>query len=266
MKEIKKIKLFVKNHEKAHEIASKVEKLLLENNFIITEDTPDLALAIGGDGTFLKMATALEFNDEIYYAGIHAGTLGFLQEIKPEELEAFVNVIKKGTFKVKEKQMEEIIVNTEKETYQRYALNEIVLRREDLRTAKLSLYIEEDLLEDYAGDGLLISTTTGSTAYNLNYGGSMVHHALDTLQIVPIAPLNNRMYHNFMNSIVLPSDSLIVLIPNKKSQNISILFDGKETTYKNVVKIKIKTGAKKMKCIRMHPYNDMKVIHDKFLK
>lgn len=266
MKEIKKVRLFVKNHEKAHEIASKTEKILFENGFVLTEEAPDLSLAIGGDGTFLKMVTELEFRDDIYYAGINAGTLGFMQEIKPNEIEAFVQMIKKGKFEIKENQIEEIIVNTEKEIFRKNALNEFVIRRSDLRTMHLSVLVDNHLLEEYTGDGLLISTTTGSTAYNLNYGGSIIHHVMDTLQITPVAPLNNKIYHNLMNAVVLPAESLIELVPSKKSQNVSILVDGRKTTYQKVTKIKVKTDDKKIKCIRMHPYNDIKIIQEKFLK
>ena len=99
MKEIKKIKIFTNKQEKSEKIKLELETLLKENNFELVNDNPDLSIAIGGDGSFLKMVNKSNFNSETYYIGINTGNLGFLQEIKPNELELFVNNLKNNPSK-----------------------------------------------------------------------------------------------------------------------------------------------------------------------
>ena len=172
---IEKVKLYVNHTEKAEEVAQKTREVLLENEFVIVEEGYELAIAIGGDGSFLRMIKENNFNDAIYYVGINAGTLGFLQEIRPEQIYEFVSKLRNKKVKIEEIGVQETNIYYEKGVEKKYSLNEILIREKNLNVAKLSVCIDEDLLEHFTGDGLLITTSVGSTAYNLSFGGSIVY-------------------------------------------------------------------------------------------
>ena len=100
MRKINKIKIFSNKLELSNKIENELIILLNKYNFEICDENYDLAIAIGGDGSFLKMVKNNNFNSDIYYIGINTGTLGFLQEIKPELLEDFVKSLNDNNFKV----------------------------------------------------------------------------------------------------------------------------------------------------------------------
>ena len=195
-RKINNIKLFVNNNEKAKVILDIVKQELINYHFNLVDHNYDLAIANGCDGTFLRMVKENNFNSDIYYVGINAGTLGFLQEIKPDEINNFFNKLNHDDFKVDEIGIQETVVISNQSNQQFYSLNEIVIRDSDLNTAKLRLMVDDVLLEKFVGDGILISTSVGSTAYNLSYGGSIVYNTFHSLQITPIAPLNTKSYRD----------------------------------------------------------------------
>ena len=171
---INKVKLFTNDNEQSKMIENNVKEVLLKNNFEIVGKDYDLAIAIGGDGSFLRMLKHNTFNSNIYYVGINAGTLGFLQEIKPSEVEEFIANLNNNNFDIEEVGIQETTINTGDANSTFYSLNEIVIRDKELNAIKMDVEIDNNKLETFVGDGLLISTSIGSTAYNLSFGGSIV--------------------------------------------------------------------------------------------
>lgn len=263
---INKIKLFVNDNIKSRKIAKDVENLLIKNKFEIVDEDYDLALAIGGDGAFIRMVHSSNFNEESFYVGVNSGTLGFAQDINIEDIEKFIRDLKKENIYYEKIGIQEIEIKTKTEIKKYKSLNEIVIREEELNTFHANVLIEEELLDNYAGDGLLISTSFGSTAYNLSYGGSIVYNTFDTLQITPIAPLNNRSYRNLKNSIIVPSNKKIDIIPSIKSNNVIITIDGKNGFLNEVEKITTVINNKVIKIIRHKDYSFIKKVNDKIIK
>lgn len=262
---INKVKLFVNQNEESLELKKKVESYLQKYDFEVVEEDYDLAIAIGGDGSFLRMMHKTNFNSCVYYVGINSGTLGFLQEIKPNEIELFIARLNNNDFKLEEVSIQETTITTKKEKDIFYSLNEVVIREKDLNTAHFSLFVDNNLLEQFVGDGILISTSIGSTAYNLSFGGSIVYGSLHTLQITPIAPLNSKVYRTLNNSVIIPEEKEIKMTSTKNS-NFIISIDGENKIYRNVREIKTRVGSKKIFCLRMNEYNYSNIIYDKFLK
>ena len=145
-------------------------------------------------------------------------------------------------------------------------VNEIVIRNEELNTLHANVFVDESLLEKYVGDGLLIATSFGSTAYNLSFGGSIVFNTFDTLQLTPIAPLNNKSYRNLINSVIIPSNKIITIEPNTNDNNLLITVDGKNTFLNEVEKIKIVINNKTINIIRKKDYDFIKKVNEKFIK
>lgn len=98
IKKLNTVKLFVNENQKAKRIAKVVEKAMKKAGFIFQEEHYDLAIAIGGDGSFLRMVRSNNFDSNIYYLGINAGTLGFLQEGKLDSIEELVSSLKMVSF------------------------------------------------------------------------------------------------------------------------------------------------------------------------
>ena len=266
MRNINKIKIFSNHTQSSKPIEEELIKLLQENNFELTEDF-DLGIAVGGDGSFLRMVTNSNFNSECYYVGINAGTLGFAQDISLEEIKPFIKSLSKENINYDKIGIGEVEVIFKNKTVNKFNIvNEIVIRNEELNTLHANVFVDESLLEKYVGDGLLIATSFGSTAYNLSFGGSIVFNTFDTLQLTPIAPLNNKSYRNLINSVIIPSNKIITIEPNTNDNNLLITVDGKNTFLNEVEKIKIVINNKTINIIRKKDYDFIKKVNEKFIK
>lgn len=263
---IEKVKLFPNENEKSQKLAIKLEQKLTDYGYKLTDKEYDLAIAIGGDGSFLRMIKENQFDSNIYYIGVNTGTLGFLQEINPTEINGFLKKLQDEFYKIEQLGIQETTITTKTEKVQFYSLNDIVIRDQDLKKTSIEICIDDELLENYTGDGLIISTSIGSTAYNLSLGGSIVYNDLHTLQITPIAPFNTQAYRNILNSIIIPENKIIYLTPKDNNCNLIFSIDGENKTYQDVINIETSVSKKKIKCLRMKDYNSTKIIHNKFLK
>lgn len=263
---MKKVKLFVNNNEKSLEVAKTIKEKLEKKNFKIVEEDYEIAIAIGGDGSFLRMIKETAFNEDCIYVGINAGTLGFAQEINLDEIGGFIKSLEQEDYKIEEIGIAEIEIKTPDSISKQLSLNEIVIRDLELNTANLRIAVEQVLLENYVGDGILISTSFGSTAYNLSFGGSIVYNTFHTLQITPIAPLNNKSYRNLMNSVIIPSNNEVTVSPENRTKDLLITIDGDNNEYKNVEEVSVKAEGRTIKVFRKKDYNFINKINNKFLK
>lgn len=263
---MKTVRLFVNDNEESRNVSKIVREKLEIANFQIVEDNYDLAIAIGGDGSFLRMIKNTNFNENCLYIGINAGTLGFAQEVNIEEIDQFILDLKDKNYKVENIGIQEIEIKTPDTISKQLSLNEMIVRDMELNTANLKVLVEDVLLEDFVGDGLLLATSFGSTAYNLSFGGSIVYNTFHTLQLTPIAPLNNKSYRNLLNSVILPDNKEIVIKPCNRTKNLLITVDGDNNFYKNVDYVSSKVSGREIQILRMKDYNFIKKINDKFLK
>ena len=263
---MKTVRLFVNDNETSKNVSKIVKEKLESANFQIVEDNYDLAIAIGGDGSFLRMIKSSNFNENCLYIGINAGTLGFAQEVNVEEIDKFILDLENNNYKIENIGIQEIEIKTPDTISKQLSLNEMIVRDMELNTANLNVLVEGVLLEDFVGDGLLLATSFGSTAYNLSFGGSIVYNTFHTLQLTPIAPLNNKSYRNLLNSVILPDNKEIVIKPCNRTKNLLITVDGDNNFYKNVDYVSSKVSGREIQILRMKDYNFIKKINDKFLK
>ena len=262
---IKNIKLFVNKNNQSLETAKLIKDKLISNGFIIDDNKYDLAIAVGGDGSFLRMVKQNNFTSDIYYIGINSGTLGFMQEVKVEEIDKFIEELKNNKYKVEEIGIQETIVNCKNSSSRFYSLNEIVVRDKNLKVVKLDINIDNDLLERFLGDGILIASSSGSTAHNLSYGGSIVYNTFTSLQITPMGPINSKVYRSLINSVIVPDKKEIILKPEENHKNLIVTVDGENNVYNNVDNITTKIEDKKIKCLRLSHYNFPEKINEKLL-
>jgi NAD+ kinase len=260
---IRNIKLFINNNKESLALGEIVRKSFINEGFNIQEDNFDLGIAIGGDGSFLRMVKATSYDSNPYYVGINSGTLGFLQEVKKDEVDKLIDEIKEKKYKVDEIGIQETEICHENGNSKFYSLNEIVIRDEDLKLLIAGISIDNDLLEVFNGDGILISTSQGSTAHNLSYGGSIVPGVFSTLQITPMGPINSKAYQTLSNSVIVPSNMKIIIKP--KNQGVMVTVDGNNLIYHNVSNINTIIKDKKIKCLRFSHYNFPQKINEKLL-
>lgn len=188
-------------------------------------DEFDCAVVIGGDGSLIEVARALH-GREVPILGINMGTLGYLAEVEVNHIEEALARLLAGEYIVQERMMLEGTLNG---LVKDVSLNDIVVARKDaLRLIRFRLYVNGELLNSYEADGIIISTPTGSTAYNLSAGGPIVE---PTASMIVITPICSHALNT--SSIVLSAeDELVIEIGEGKHQAVEeacIAFDGDDT-------------------------------------
>ncbi len=179
-------------------------------------------IVLGGDGTLLSVARHGREND-VPILGINLGSLGFLTEISVEELSAMMNKTISDRFDISKRIMIDVSVNREGENVFEFSiLNDAVITKDALaRIIDIETYVNDDYLATYRGDGLILSTPTGSTGYSLSAGGPILYPSLKNLIVTPICPhmLTNR-------PIILPEKSTIRAILLSKDERVVLTLDG----------------------------------------
>ncbi|MGD2033709.1 MAG: NAD kinase [Bacteroidales bacterium] len=192
--------------------------------FTDPDDAPgdiDFLISIGGDGTFLKSIMFLK-NFDIPVIGINSGRLGFLANISKEELSEALDAVFKGNYKLESRSM--LTVESKNLEFGKYnfALNDVTIQKKDTVMIKVDTYLNGEFLNTYWTDGLIISTPTGSTAYNMSVGGPIVLPGSNNFVIAPIAS------HNLtVRPIIVPDDIEIKLEVKARSGNFHITLDNR---------------------------------------
>ncbi|HSE24059.1 MAG TPA: NAD(+)/NADH kinase [Pyrinomonadaceae bacterium] len=182
----------------------------------------DLFLVLGGDGTMI--ATARLIGDhEVPVLGINYGGLGYLAEFRIEELYLALESILSDNYRLDKRVMlaVEMIRSGEPSMHYR-VLNDVVINKSALaRIIEIEAYLNQQFVNSFRADGLIISTPTGSTAYNLSAGGPVIFPSMNAVVITPICPftLSNR-------PIVVPDDALIELRLKTEKEDVSLTLDG----------------------------------------
>lgn len=182
----------------------------------------DYVVSLGGDGTFLKAASKVG-SKGTPIIGINMGRLGFLANILPGEIENTIDDIYSGNFSLERHAAIQIEADGEPIEGNPFALNDIaVLKRDNASMISIRTSINGEYLVTYQADGLIVSTPTGSTAYNLSNGGPIIVPQAGILCLTPVAPhsLNIR-------PITINDDSVIQLEVESRSHNFLVAIDGR---------------------------------------
>jgi NAD+ kinase len=182
----------------------------------------DLFLVLGGDGTMI--ATARLIGDhEVPVLGINYGGLGYLAEFRIEELYLALESILSDNYRLDKRVMLAVEMIRSGEPAMHYrVLNDVVINKSALaRIIEIEAYLNQQFVNSFRADGLIISTPTGSTAYNLSAGGPVIFPSMNAVVITPICPftLSNR-------PIVVPDDALIELRLKTEKEDVSLTLDG----------------------------------------
>jgi NAD+ kinase len=214
---------------------------------IIEDDvfTADFALSIGGDGTFLRTAHRIGTRD-IPILGINTGRLGFLADVDSVEVENVMTDLYKRNYRVDDLSLLRLSVNGVFPPEYPCALNEIaILKRDSSSMINTHVWVNGEYLNGYQGDGLILSTPTGSTAYALSVGGPIVMPSSKSLIIAPVAP------HNLTaRPLILDDSSVIDLEIESRSQNFLVAIDGISVSMSCIDKLQVMKADHTIKAIK----------------
>lgn len=230
----KRIALLASKNSKSEEISKELWRKLKEANFILTPKHPDIVISIGGDGMLLSAFHKYEkLIDRVRFVGIHTGHLGFYTDYRDFEVDKLIENLKLDTgAKVSYPILTIRVKMLDGHTVEMRALNEATIKRLS-KTMVADIIINNVPFERFRGDGISVSTPTGSTAYNKSIGGAVLHPTIEALQIAEVASLNNRVYRTLGSSIVVPKKDKIVIEP-KYSDRYSIAVDNKTFVYDHI--------------------------------
>lgn len=228
----------------------------------IAEDV-DCILVLGGDGTVLQAAREPKKN-HIPIIGVNLGTLGYMTEIEPSNLEEALKRLINGDYKQEARMMLNGKVYLPDGVEEGWALNDIVIsRRGSLQIIRFNIYVNGQFLNDYSADGMIVTTPTGSTGYNLSAGGPIIEPKAKLITLTPICPHSlNR------TSIILsPEDVIEIEISEGKEGQIQTMdanFDGSHTVeMRTGDRIRIAQSEKITEFIQLNQESFLKVLHKK---
>ncbi|HIY58984.1 MAG TPA: NAD kinase [Candidatus Tetragenococcus pullicola] len=187
--------------------------LLKEAGHTIDQKDPDIVISIGGDGTLLSAFHLYNHKlDHIRFLGVHTGHLGFYTDWRDYELEELVESLCRDEKQRISYPLLDVSIryHHEKEDRHFLALNESTIKRGN-STMVADIYIKDDLFERFRGDGVSLSTPTGSTAYNKSVGGAVLHPSINALQLSEIASLNNRVYRTLGSPLIVPEKEWVTI-------------------------------------------------------
>ena len=265
----KRIFIYANGGETSKKTEKKLKQKLDKSGFIVLSsycEDADLLVCIGGDGTFLEAIHKFDF-PTMPIIGINTGHLGFFQEIMPNMLDDFIFNYSQGKYEVQHLSTVKMIIRTGGEEHQHVGLNEVIIKGNSTYSIHLNISIGGSFIERYSGDGLLIATPAGSTAYNYSLGGSIVDPRLKILQVTPIAPMNTTAYRSFTSSILLPSDLSLGIVPDLRDNEgvIRIVYDGFSVEYDNIEEIEVTFSDINVNLMRFNNYDFWTKVKSKFL-
>ncbi len=237
---IKCVGIVVKpNHEEAAETAGELSVWLGKQGISAKQkdfNNVDLAVVLGGDGTMISAARLLQ-NRDVPVLGINYGSLGYITEFRIEELYDALDTVLVGNYELDKRVTLDVThMRHGKELSKNRVLNDVVINKAALaRIINIEATLDGLYVNDFRADGLIISTPTGSTAYNLSAGGPIVFPSMNAVVITPICPftLSNR-------PIVVPDTAEIQLRLKTEKEEVALTLDGQigfDLTTHDVIKV-----------------------------
>lgn len=220
----------------------------------------DVALSIGGDGTFLRTVARVNKQD-IPILGINTGRLGFLADISSNEIEDALDELFKNYYRIEERTL--LRLYTENHSFQgyNYALNEIaVLKRDTSSMITIHTFLDDEYLTSYQADGLVIATPTGSTAYSMSVNGPIILPKSSNVVLSPVAPhsLNVR-------PLVIPDSYTIKLRVESRNEYFLIALDGRSEIFPAGIELKISKADYTAKVVKRYNHTFYQTLREKLM-
>lgn len=222
----------------------------------------DFMITMGGDGTILRAVTLVR-DSNIPIIGINTGRLGFLATVQKEEIESAITAILKNDFEVKERTLLSVSTSSNKKDMLplNFALNEVsVSRKNTASMITIETYLDNEYLNSYWADGLIISTPTGSTGYSLSCGGPIITPQSKSFALTPIAPHNLNA-----RPLVIPEETKIKFTVKGRENEFLLSLDSRVTTINSNTEIFVKKAPFNLKMIQINMQTFIKTLREKLL-
>lgn len=248
-----------------------ISKYVDDTNIVIFKDSIglenikykdlDIIIALGGDGTILRTSRNLN-NWNIPILGVNIGNLGFLSSVELLEFESAMKRFIDNDYYVEDRMMLNCTLPYRGEPVVYTALNDIVVSKGTLaRIVKYEIHIDNKFFTGFTGDGLIMATPTGSTAYSLSAGGPIIYPNLDVIALTPICPLSLSM-----RTIVLDCKSKISISIKSEHESIFLTLDGQRAIkLNNYEEILVSVSDKKCRLIKFNDYNYFDILRRKII-
>tara|TARA_B100000886_G_C20419028_1_gene490596 strand:+ start:148 stop:1023 length:876 start_codon:yes stop_codon:yes gene_type:complete len=254
-------------------------KLIIENQFndnlvdinfkkeFDTFETPqelkekaDILLSIGGDGTLLGAITFIRDSD-IPILGINTGTLGFISSVSTDQIEYAINHLLKGEYKIKQRTLLQLESKNNLFGDTNFALNEVTILKKDTSSMiRIHAYLDDEFINTYWADGLIISSPTGSTGYSLSCGGPIVLPGTNNFIITPIAPHNLNV-----RPIIVSDESKITLKVSERDELALVALDSRSRAIGPDLELSIRKADYKVKLIQFEKQSFISTIREKLM-
>jgi NAD+ kinase len=229
--------------------------------FTDLDDSFDLMISVGGDGTILRAITHVKDLD-IPIVGINTGRLGFLATIKRDDIIGALDQIFEGKYRISKRSVLSVTTNQKESNFELdFALNEVTVSRKNT-TSMISIetWLDDEYLNSYWADGLIISTPTGSTGYSMSCGGPVIMPESDSLVITPIAPHNLNA-----RPLVISAKHKIRLNVSGREHEYLVSLDSRINSLDNSIGITIKKAAFDIKMIELEAGTFIQTLRKKLL-
>lgn len=219
---------------------------------------PDFIITLGGDGTILS-AVSLIADLEIPIMGINLGRLGFLASIEQERISTAIENIVDRKFSISQRNMLKVKSSPDIFGKSNFALNDFtLLKRDNSAMVVIHAYVDDQFLNSYWADGLIVSTATGSTGYSLSCGGPIVFPTADTFVLTPVAPHNLNV-----RPIIISGDSSVRLKIEGRAENYLCTLDSRNEIISSNYEIQLQRNDFSTRLIVLEGDNFMKTIRHK---
>lgn len=220
----------------------------------------DLLLSIGGDGTILDTVPFV-LDSEIPVLGINMGRLGFLSSVPKNEIAQAVESVLSGSFTVEQRTLLELVSPDNVFGDVRYALNELnVIRNPEHSLLAIKVFVDDTYLNTYWGDGILLATPTGSTAYSLSAGGPIIAPTSKSFVLTPIAT------HNLtVRPVVIPDDSTVRIQVESRERKFVFSMDSRTCALDTSVQLEVRKAGFCLHLVRLSNEDFFSTIRNKLM-
>lgn len=265
---IKTFSLFVRSDQRSKDIAENIRELNNNSGNPLKETKEgDLIIAIGGDGTFIDAVTSTNFSKNKVYAGIHTGTLGFMQNLSENDIFTLIKYLQyEAEIQTRKVLVSKVIINLKNGEFLKLkSLNEVLVVGKNYSKISFSEYVNGELLQKVTGNGIVVATNTGDTAYSMNSGGAIDFSNHFQLVCTLETPIANAAYQRFITNPIICSQ--VKVVP-ESSNNISIIIDGidKNIASEDISNIEISIdGTDYINKLELESFSKVKIIRKKIL-
>ncbi|ALC84711.1 MULTISPECIES: NAD kinase [unclassified Bacillus (in: firmicutes)] len=244
--------LYTKNDIESLEKKDVLADAIQSYGFQVVDNHQDASIivSIGTDGSFLQAVRKTGFRQDCLYAGISTtGTLSMYCDFLIEDIEAMADAVLNDQIKVRKYPLMEISVNHNPKFY---CLNEFAIRSNIIKTFVLDIIIDDKLFETFRGDGMVISTPTGSSAYNKSLNGAVVDPLLPCIQVTEIASVNSNEFRTLGTSFILSGNRSLELRLHKDWNDYpSMSTDNEALSIQHVETVSIALSNKIIKTVKL---------------